>query len=57
MELLGGVADFASSLSYFISSLSAQVKHEVSKGFTLIGGGKYDTKKGDYTYGLQVSVE
>jgi hypothetical protein len=38
-------------------SVSCSVKHEVSKGFTLIGGGKYDTKKGDYTYGLQVSVE
>jgi len=38
-------------------SISCSVKHEVSKGFTLIGGGKYDTKKGDYTYGLQLSVE
>jgi len=38
-------------------SVSCSVKHEVSKGFTLIGGGKYDTKKGDYTYGLQLSVE
>jgi len=38
-------------------SLSCSVKHELSKGFTMIGGGKYDTKKGDYTYGLQLSVE
>jgi len=38
-------------------SISCSVKHEVSKGFTLIGGGKYDSKKGDYTYGLQLSVE
>jgi len=38
-------------------SVSCSVKHEVSKGFTLIGGGRYDTVKGDYTYGLQLSVE
>ncbi|CAK0831093.1 unnamed protein product [Prorocentrum cordatum] len=33
-------------------SFSFAVKHEVSKGFTWIGGGKYDSKKGDYTCGL-----
>jgi len=38
-------------------SVSCSVKHEISKGFTMIGGGKYDTKKGEYTYGLQLSVE
>jgi len=38
-------------------SISCSVKHQISKGFTVIGGGKYDTKKGAYTYGLQLSVE
>lgn len=38
-------------------SISFSVKHEVSKGFSLIGGGKFDTKKGGFTYGLQLSVE
>jgi len=38
-------------------SLSCTVKHVLSKGFTLLGGGKYDTKKGDFTYGLQLSIE
>jgi len=38
-------------------SVSCSVKHELSKGFTIIGGGKYETAKGDYTYGLQLSVE
>jgi len=38
-------------------SVSCSVKHELSKGFTLLAGGKYDTKKKDYTYGLQLSIE
>jgi len=38
-------------------SLHCSVKHAVAKGFSMIAGGKYDTKKGDYTYGLQLSIE
>ncbi|CAE8606117.1 unnamed protein product [Polarella glacialis] len=38
-------------------SLSCTVKSAISPGFTLLGGGKYDSKKGDFTYGLQLSVE
>jgi len=38
-------------------SLSCSVKHELSKGFTLLAGGKFDSKKKDYTYGLQLSIE
>lgn len=38
-------------------SLHCSVKHALSKGFTVIAGGKYDVKKGDYTYGLQLSIE
>jgi len=38
-------------------SVSVSVKHQLAKGFTLIGGGKYETKKGDFSYGLQVSIE
>mmetsp|Transcript_43175 Transcript_43175/g.66345 ORF Transcript_43175/g.66345 Transcript_43175/m.66345 type:complete len:277 (+) Transcript_43175:60-890(+) len=38
-------------------SVSCSLKHEVSKGFSLLAGGRYDTKKKDYTYGLQLSVE
>lgn len=37
-------------------AVSASVKYDVSKGFTLLGGGKYDAK-GAYTYGLQLSIE
>jgi len=39
------------------TSVSCSVKHELTKGFTMIGGGKYDPKKKDYTVGLQVSIE
>lgn len=38
-------------------SLNCSVKHQLAKGFTLLAGGKYNTTKGDYTYGLQVSIE
>eukprot|EP00421_Protoceratium_reticulatum_P061952 CAMPEP_0168498570 /NCGR_PEP_ID=MMETSP0228-20121227/73344_1 /TAXON_ID=133427 /ORGANISM="Protoceratium reticulatum, Strain CCCM 535 (=CCMP 1889)" /LENGTH=276 /DNA_ID=CAMNT_0008515471 /DNA_START=30 /DNA_END=860 /DNA_ORIENTATION=+ len=38
-------------------SVSCSVKHEMSKGFVVLAGGKYDTKKKDYTYGLQLSIE
>lgn len=38
-------------------SLSCSVKHELTKGFTMLAGGKYDSKKKDYTVGLQVSIE
>jgi len=37
-------------------SLSASVKYDISKGLNVIAGGKTDTK-GNYTYGLQLSVE
>jgi len=38
-------------------SLSCSLKHGLSKGFTLLGGLKYDISKGSYGYGLQVSIE
>lgn len=38
-------------------TLSCSVKHEVSKGFTLLCGGMFDSKKGNHTYGLQLSIE
>jgi len=38
-------------------SLHCSVKHAVAKGFTMIAGAKYDVQKGDYTYGLQLSIE
>jgi len=38
-------------------SVACSVKHTVSKGFTVLGGAKYNIKKGDYSYGLQLSVE
>lgn len=37
--------------------VSASVKHTVSKGFTVIAGGKFDAQNGKHTYGLQLSVE
>jgi hypothetical protein len=36
---------------------SATVKHEISKGVTILAGAGYAMKKSDLTYGLQVSVE
>jgi len=39
------------------SSLSCTVKHVLSQGFTLFGGGRYDTRKGNFSYGFQLSVE
>jgi len=38
-------------------SVHCSLKHAISKGFTCIAGGKYDIKKGSYTYGLQLSIE
>jgi len=39
-------------------SVSAAVKHEVSKGFTVIAGAKYSNSAGTpYTTGLQLSIE
>merc|ERR1712187_787171 len=38
-------------------SLSCSLKHSLAKGFSCLAGCKYDTKKGDFTYGLQLSVE
>jgi len=38
-------------------SLSCSLKHGLSKGFTLLGGLKYNISKGSCGYGLQVSIE
>eukprot|EP00933_Yihiella_yeosuensis_P035378 TRINITY_DN288_c0_g1_i1.p1 TRINITY_DN288_c0_g1~~TRINITY_DN288_c0_g1_i1.p1 ORF type:complete len:275 (+),score=63.85 TRINITY_DN288_c0_g1_i1:72-896(+) len=38
-------------------SVTVNVKHAVTKGFTVVGGGKYDTAKGNFSYGLQLSIE
>lgn len=38
-------------------SISGTVKHELSKGFTVLAGGRYDTKSKDCSYGLQLSIE
>uniref|UniRef100_A0A7S2MLJ8 Uncharacterized protein n=1 Tax=Alexandrium andersonii TaxID=327968 RepID=A0A7S2MLJ8_9DINO len=38
-------------------SVSCSVKHDVAKGFTILAGARYDTKKQDYTTGLQLSIE
>lgn len=38
-------------------SVSVGVKHEVAKGFNLLGGSKFDTAKGGLSYGVQISLE
>merc|ERR1711972_865775 len=38
-------------------SICCSVKHSVAKGFTLLTGAKYSCKKGDYSYGVQLSIE
>jgi len=38
-------------------SVCCSVKHSVAKGFTVLGGLKYSIKKGDYSYGVQLSIE
>lgn len=38
-------------------SISVGVKHSIAKGFTVLGGGKYDTAKGNFGYGVQLSIE
>jgi len=38
-------------------SIHCSLKHALAKGFNLIAGAKYDTKKSDYSYGLQISIE
>eukprot|EP00933_Yihiella_yeosuensis_P035379 TRINITY_DN288_c0_g2_i1.p1 TRINITY_DN288_c0_g2~~TRINITY_DN288_c0_g2_i1.p1 ORF type:complete len:276 (+),score=86.03 TRINITY_DN288_c0_g2_i1:76-903(+) len=38
-------------------SVTVNVKHALAKGFTVVGGGKYDTAKGSFGYGVQLSVE
>eukprot|EP00747_Dinoflagellata_sp_TGD_P162170 gnl/TRDRNA2_/TRDRNA2_179475_c0_seq1.p1 gnl/TRDRNA2_/TRDRNA2_179475_c0~~gnl/TRDRNA2_/TRDRNA2_179475_c0_seq1.p1 ORF type:complete len:286 (-),score=64.32 gnl/TRDRNA2_/TRDRNA2_179475_c0_seq1:179-1036(-) len=38
-------------------SVSVGLKHQLAKGFTLLGGCKYETKGGNFGYGLQVSIE
>eukprot|EP00929_Paragymnodinium_shiwhaense_P014115 TRINITY_DN121_c0_g1_i1.p1 TRINITY_DN121_c0_g1~~TRINITY_DN121_c0_g1_i1.p1 ORF type:complete len:277 (-),score=94.39 TRINITY_DN121_c0_g1_i1:165-995(-) len=37
--------------------VSAGVKQDIQKGFTVLAGGKYDVQKGTHSYGLQLSVE
>jgi len=36
---------------------SLTIKHEISKGVTILTGAGYGVQKGNLTYGLQVSVE
>merc|ERR1711972_1318012 len=38
-------------------SVCCSVKHSVAKGFTVLGGLKYNVKKGDCSYGVQLSIE
>lgn len=38
-------------------TVSASVKYEVSKGFSVLAGGKYDLKTKQHTYGVQLSIE
>lgn len=38
-------------------ALSASVKHNVEKGFTLVAGGKYDLNSGKMSMGMKLSVE
>lgn len=38
-------------------SVLCTVKHAFAKGFTVLGGFKYNVAKGDSSYGLQVSIE
>jgi len=37
--------------------ISCGVKHEVTKGFTVLAGAMFDSKKNDHTCGLQLSIE
>jgi len=36
---------------------SLTLKHEISKGVTILTGAAYGVKKGDVNYGFQISVE
>jgi len=38
-------------------TMSLSVKHDISKGFTILGGAKFDAVKSDYSYGLSLSIE
>jgi len=38
-------------------SIHCGLKHEMAKGFTVLGGLKYETESGKHTMGLQVSIE
>merc|ERR1712039_440448 len=38
-------------------TIHCSLKHTLSKGMTCTAGAKYDVKKGDYTYGFQLSIE
>ena len=37
-------------------SISCSLKQTLAKGFTLLGGGKYDTKKGHSSYEKKTSL-
>jgi len=38
-------------------SVCCSVKHHLEKGFTLLGGLKYEAGKGAFSYGCQLSIE
>jgi len=38
-------------------TLCCAVKHDVTKGFTILAGGKFNNQKKDYSYGLSLSIE
>jgi len=38
-------------------TVAVSAKHNVAKGFSLLGGAKFNAKSKDFSYGLQVSVE
>jgi len=38
-------------------SISFSVKHDVAKGFNVLAGGKFNTQKTDFSYGISLSVE
>jgi len=38
-------------------TICCSAKHSFAKGFTVLGGLKYNMKKGDHSYGVQLSIE
>merc|ERR1711920_771268 len=38
-------------------SVCLSAKHHIAKGFSLLGGARYSLQKGDFSYGLQLSIE